>query len=272
VNRGLLIKSIREATVVTAILAGALMLVEVILAAVLPMLWAEFSGQLLQIEFIRAMITALLGTDIGELLGPEALMAIAWVHPVVLTIVWTHAIVFCTRVPAGEIDRGTIDVLFGLPVSRWRVYLSETAVFIGSGLFVMVMGLLGHRLGMATAESAHRTALGPLTAVVANFFCMYLAVGGLAFLISSASDRRGRAIAWVFAILLASFLLNFLAQFWRPAEMVSFLSLLSYHKPLVVTRAENGWPLGDMAVLVGFAAATWLAGGIWFSRRDICTL
>jgi ABC-2 type transport system permease protein len=231
----------------------------------------------LQVEFFRTIIKALLGTDIGDMLGPEAIMAIAWVHPVVLAIIWTHAIVFCTRVPAGEIDRGTVDVLFGLPASRWRVYLSETAVLAGSGVLLVVMGLLGHRLGMLTAESAHRPPLGPLTAVTANLFCLYLAVGGLAFLISAVSDRRGRAIAVVFAILLASFLLNFLAQFWRPAEMISFLSLLSYHKPLLVMRGGGedtwgAWPLADMAVLIGFAAATWTAGGIWFARRDICTV
>jgi ABC-2 type transport system permease protein len=272
VNRGLLVKSVREAFAATAILSGALLAIEAILAAVLPMLWEQFSSQLLQFEFIQAIISALLGTDIGDMLGPEALMAIAWVHPVVLAIIWTHAIVFCTRVPASEIDRGTIDVLFGLPVSRWRVYLSETAVLAGSGVFLIAMGILGHRLGMLTAEWDEKPALGPLIAVTANFFCLYLAVGGLAFLVSAVSDRRGRAIAVVFAILLASFLLNFLAQFWRLAEMVSFLSLMSYHKPLVVMRADGGWPLADMAVLVGVAAATWLAGGIWFARRDICTV
>ncbi|MHC4414130.1 MAG: ABC transporter permease subunit [Planctomycetota bacterium] len=276
-NRGLLVKSMREAAAATAILSGALLFVEAILASVLPILWEEFSSQLLQIEFFQTIIKALLGTDLGELLGPEALFAIAWVHPVVLAIIWTHAIVFCTRVPAGEIDRGTIDVLFGLPVSRWRVYLSETVVLVGSGVFLIGMGLLGHRLGIMTAASGQRPPLGPLTAVTANLFCLYLAVAGLASLVSAVCDRRGRAIAVVFAILLASFLLNFLTQFWEPAEMFSFLSLLNYHKPLVVLRAGGGeawggWPLADMAVLVGFGAATWLAGGIWFARRDICTV
>ncbi|MHC5008366.1 MAG: hypothetical protein ACYTGF_13520 [Planctomycetota bacterium] len=118
-NRGLLIKSMREAAAATAILCVALLLIEVILASVLPTMWNEFSGMLLQIEFIQTIIKALLGTDIGDMLGPEAIMAIAWVHPVVLAIIWTHAIVLGTRVPAGEIDRGTIDVLLGLPVSRW---------------------------------------------------------------------------------------------------------------------------------------------------------
>ena len=115
---GLLIKTIREMAVTTALLSAALMVVELILTTVLPTLLEDLSGVLLQVQFLRTIFSALLGTDIGDVIGPEMISAFAWVHPVVLAITWTYAIVFCTRVPAGEVDRGTIDVLFGLPVSR----------------------------------------------------------------------------------------------------------------------------------------------------------
>ena len=156
-NRGLLVKSMREAAVATAILSIALMVFEALLTLVLPTLMENFSSQLLQLEFFRTIISALLGTDIGELLGPETITAFAWVHPVVLATVWTYAIVHCTRVPACEVDRGTIDMLLGLPVSRWRVYTTETVVFAGGGLILLGMGLLGHRLGWILAlEPARR--------------------------------------------------------------------------------------------------------------------
>jgi hypothetical protein len=32
------------------------------------------------------------------------------------------------------------------------------------------------------------------------------------------------------------------------------------------------WPIADMIVLAGFGAVMWTAGGIWFARRDICTV
>ncbi len=75
----------------------------------------------------------------------------------------------------------------------------------------------------------------------------------------------------MFGVLLASFLLNFLAQFWSPADRLSFLSLLNYYQPLAVLRA-GGDAVADMAILLAFASATWVAGGIWFARRDICTV
>lgn len=272
-NRGLLLKSAREAAVQTALLSVALLVIEAIFSYVLPTYLQEFSGQLLRIEFFQSMIRALLGTEIGDLIGPDAFFAIAWVHPVVLAIVWTQAIVFCTRVPAGEIDRGTIDVFFGLPVSRWRVYLVESGVFMATGVILLTMGLLGHRLGALAVTSSERPTTASLLIVVVNFYCLFLAVGGIAFLVSAVSDRRGRAVGTVFAILLASFLLNFLAQFWAPAQYLSFLSVLNYYQPLVVLRAGgDAWPIGDIAVLTITAVTLWTAGGIHFARRDLCTV
>ncbi len=272
-NRGLLIKSVREAGIVVLILATALTLVEVLLSYVLPTAVGDFSATLLQIPFIRTILQALVGMDVGDSITPDAIIALAWVHPAVLAIVWTQAVVLCTRVPAGEIDRGTIDVLFGLPVSRWCVYVTETIVFAGTGVVLLVMGFLGLRLGMLGQAAELRPGTGRLVSVAANMYCLYLAVGGLAFLVSAASDRRGKAMAIVFGLLLASFLLNFLAQFWAPAEAVAFLSLLTYYQPLPALRAgETGWPLADMAVLAGFAITLWAAGGVWFARRDICTV
>ena len=96
-NRGLLIKSSREGMGVLLILAPALMIVEGILSYVLPTFLDDFSSQLLQVPFFQSILKALLGTDIGSFIGPEAIIAMTWVHPVVLAIVWTQAVVYCTR-------------------------------------------------------------------------------------------------------------------------------------------------------------------------------
>ena len=64
-----------------------------------------------------------------------------------------------------------------------------------------------------------------------NLMAVYVAVGALAFLVSCSSNRRSRAVGIMFAILLMSFLLNFVAQFWDPAKTVSFLSVMRILPP-----------------------------------------
>jgi len=269
-NRGMILKAVREIWLTTLLFGLALLIVEAVLAYALPTFLDEFATQFLQLQFFQTILRALLGTDVGNVIGPETFQSIAWVHPAVLTIVWAHGVIGCTRVPAGEIDRGTIDVLFGLPVSRWGLYLGETSVWLGSGVLVIAMGIAGNRIGGALV-CAEGPDLARLLVVAANLYCLFLAVGGVAWLVSAVSDHRGRAIATVFGIVLASFLLSFLAQFWEPAQSVSFLSVLDYYHPIFILQGTS-WGLGDMVVLVVFASVLWFVGGLLFARRDICTV
>jgi hypothetical protein len=98
-----------------------------------------------------------------------------------------------------------------------------------------------------------------------------VAVGGLAWLVSSFSNRRGRAMTLVFLILLGLFLLNYLAQFWQPLENIVGLSPLHYHQPVSVL-ANGAWPWKNLAVLLSAGGVLLFAGGVVFGRRDLCTV
>src|SRR6266404_2814528 len=202
-NRGLLIRAFRESWPATLLLGLVLMGVEAALAFVLPKFGSQMSEQWLQLDFARGIMQAMLGTVIGNRIGPQMFQSIAWVHPVVLALTWAHALVSCTRVPAGEVDRGTADVLLGLPVSRWEVFISETIVWLGCGAAILAAALAGNLLGGLGLPAEQRPPLARVLIVLINLYCLYASVGGLACLVSSFSNRRGRAITIVFLVLLA---------------------------------------------------------------------
>ena len=64
--RGIVLKSIREAWVPTLLFAVALMLVEGLITFILPQVSREMSEIWLQMPMMKQMLTALLGTDLGE--------------------------------------------------------------------------------------------------------------------------------------------------------------------------------------------------------------
>jgi ABC-2 type transport system permease protein len=270
-NRGLIIRALRESWATTLLLGLVLLGVEAVLGFVLPNFASRLAQQWVQLEFFRGIMKAMLGTEIAGTLGPELFQSIAWVHPVVLALTWAHVIVSCTRVPAGEVDRGTIDILLSLPVSRWELFLCETMVWLASGAALFAAGLAGNALGGLGLPADQRPQLGRVLIVLTNLFCLYCLVGGLAWLMSSFSDRRGRAITIVFLILLTLFLLNYLAEFWQPLRRIVFLSPLQYHKPVSIL-ASGVWPWRDMAILLAAGTAMWFAGGIVFARRDLSTV
>jgi ABC-2 type transport system permease protein len=270
-NRGLIIRAFRESWPATLLLALVLAAVEAALAFILPKFGSQMFQQLLALDFARGIIQAMLGSEVGDSMGLEMFQAIAWAHPVPLALVWAHAVVSCTRVPAGEVDRGTVDVLLGMPVSRWELFFSETLVWLACGAAVLAAALGGNLLGNLALPPGQRPELTRVLLVLLNLFCLYVAVGGFAWLVCSFSDRRGRAMTLVFVTLLALFLLNYLAQFWQPLERFAFLSPLHYHRPVQVL-AQGGKLWRNLGVLIGVGSTMWLAAGVVFARRDLCTV
>ena len=271
VIRGLFAKTILETWLATLLFGGGLLLAMALLTHILPQVQEGLNTVFTEMPFVRMLVNALLGADLGNEITSEVMQAILWVHPVVLALVWAHEIVFCTRVPAGEIDRGTIDILLGLPVSRRTVYLSETAIWLLSGVVVLALGLVGHLIRSPGMPAEMRPPMSRIFLVMVNFYCVYIAIGGVTFLVSALSDRRGRAVAIVFAIVLGSFLVNFLARFWEPAEQIAFLSVMQYYQPAGTLRTGQ-FPSGDAITLLVVGGIAWLLGGEVFARRSICTL
>ena len=265
---GILSKAFRETRLLTLVLGAALLVVTMLLTYVLPKMHEGLNDFLLSMPFVKSILAALTGVSADGGLTVSMLLSILWTHPVVLAIVWGYEIAYCTRMPAGEIDRGTIDVLLGWPVSRRAAYLGESAGLLMGGLFLVGMGLCGYLLSAPAVPEAQRPQLSGILLVAVNLLCVYVAVGGIAYLVSSLSDQRGRALAIVVALVVASFLLNFLANFWEPAKRISFLSVSHYYQPARIL-GEGALRAGDVIALLAIGGSTWAIGGEITARRNI---
>lgn len=269
-NLGLIQKAMRETWMSTLWFAVGLFAFQLLLGLIVPTFQKEISEKLFHMEFMQKIIAALLGAEVGTV-GPAVLSMFGWIHPLVLALVWAHAIVVCTRFPAGEVDRGTLDVVLALPVSRTSVYLSESVVFMFAGVLVVGVGLCGNVAahwisGLERAGSVRQTAL-----VAFNLFALSLAVGGISSLLSCICDHRGRAMGLAFAILLASLFLSSMSTFNAIVKKLSVLSLLNYYRPYGVFQGQSS-PAGDMLVLAGVAVSLWFVGWLVLIRRDLRTV
>src|SRR5262249_53669198 len=144
VNRGLIAKTFRETWATTLLFGVALLVVEMALSFVLPRFQKQLSDQWLQVAFIQSIIKAMVGADLAGSAGPEIFTAIPSVTPVARAVPWAPAIVFCPRIPAGEIDSGTVDILMSMPVSRWRIHLSETVAWVVSAGALFALATIGN--------------------------------------------------------------------------------------------------------------------------------
>ncbi|QOJ18079.1 MAG: hypothetical protein HRU76_10980 [Phycisphaeraceae bacterium] len=80
----------------------------------------------------------------------------------------------------------------------------------------------------------------------------------------------GRAMAAVFGVAAASFLLNFIAGLWEPARQFRFLGLMEYYRPAIIIR-DGAFPVRDMAVLTAWGLICWIVGLQITQSRSVCT-
>ncbi|HLO39385.1 MAG TPA: ABC transporter permease subunit [Phycisphaerales bacterium] len=219
---------------------------------------------------LSSIRSAMLGTDVSDAPGREIAAAVAWSHPFFLALVFAHIVTVSTRVPAGEADKGTLDVLLGLPVSRWELFISETVVMIFTAGMVLLLALIGSRIGNHFAPEGMTPGLGAVAPALGNLFVLTLAVGAVGMLSATVTDRRMRAVAAVLIVIVASLLLNYLQLLWEPAKRLSFLGLLNYYRPIWSLRTGE-WAWRDIGILCGIAGTLWVGAGVWFSRRDLST-
>jgi len=256
---------------VTIALALGLCVTEVLFVFALSTFFQDMIGTFLQVPFVRKLVAVLLGVDVNGDIGPMLLMSLAWVHPLVLSLAFAHALIVCTRVPAGEIDRSTIDLILSVPASRTELYCSETIVWLLTGLMVIACGFIGNVVASVAMQTSEMGTIGSRALVALNLYALYLAAGGIAWFASSICDRRGRAVAIAFGILIASLLIHILAAFNAKLKSIAFLSLFEYHRPIFILQG-HATALHDMGILLLVGISFWLAGLLLFARRDIPAL
>lgn len=270
-NLGLIQRALREIAPVTLLCAALLSAISGLLAYALPQVQARFAQRSFIPPGLQQLRNVMLGVDSSTGGIADIAFSIGWSHPVVLILLCTQAIFVCTRVPAGEIERGTIDILMGLPVSRWQLFLSETVAWLISGVFVLIAIYLGSYIGAMFINPEYRPSWGKLAMVLVNLGFVYALVSTLGLLAGTISDRRGRAVLFVLVIAVGSLLLNYLQLIWDPAKHVSFLSFLHYYRPIgMLQRGE--WPWRDLAILGSGALCAWTAAGVMLSKRPLTTL
>ncbi|MGB7620930.1 MAG: hypothetical protein WBN92_01145, partial [Terriglobia bacterium] len=90
----------------------------------------------------------------------------------------------------------------------------------------------------------------------------------VAMAIGSASRRRSVAGALAGLLALATFLMDYVARAWPPAESVAWLSPFRYYSPFELLMGDP-LPARNMIVLAGIATAGFALAYILFSKRDI---
>ncbi len=107
---------------------------------------------------------------------------------------------------AGEEERGTADLLFSLPVSRWLVLVAKATAMVMCVLAVAGAGFLALWAGAPTVDLS--VTVGGLAAASLTAALLALLFGSLALLVGAVTGSRAAALGVGAVAALAAFLLH----------------------------------------------------------------
>lgn len=185
--------------------------------------------------------------------------------PIILGI-WT--IVAMSGLLAGELARGSLDLLAASPVGRARLALEK----VGGYLLALLLTTVIFAIAAWSAISAFGTlptdpvGADAVSAHAAWLFVVALLPGALAFAVAPLLGRGG-ALAAGGLTLFGSFIVSGYSQsvsFFQNLEPLSYLSLTASHRPIA---GVYDWP----AVIIagGITAALLVLGVVMFVWRDL---
>jgi ABC-2 type transport system permease protein len=220
---------------------------------------------------------ALIPPFVRELLGPSlagfmsfgGIVCLGYFHLSVMGALVALSISLAT-VPTSEIETGFIDLILSRPTARHLLITRSIIVVIVCTAALLVLMMIGTWAGLnlLAPKEVEWPSRHLILSLAMNLGLLMVAWSGIAMAIGSAARRRSVAGALAGLAALATFLLDYVARAWQPAESVAWLSPFRYYSPFDLLMG-NPLPAKNLEVLAAIAVGGFILAYIFFSRRDI---
>lgn len=285
---------------ITQRIAGELLPLLIGLASAWPVSRSQLENTIF--EGPGKIVRTLMGGEHINLERAMDVLSVGYVHPLVITILCIWAIGRSSGAIAGEIDRGTIELLLAQPIRRSRLVLAHfwvdlmtipllcLSLWAGTYLGVWLVGPIepsGEELKRLAFVHVNRDALRLDAAAFGpglwNVGALVFAVSGYTLWLSAAGRFRYRVMGAAVFITLLQFLINVVGQLWDAVGVLRPFTVFYYYQPQQIILSHrwsvdlgqvwnSGHPLCSLNVLavllalgiVGYALALWT-----FTRRDL---
>jgi ABC-2 type transport system permease protein len=227
---------------------------------------AERAALAAQMNLLPAVFRGMLGDPIAiDTLGGFLSWRVLNIMPAMLGI-WS--IVALSGTLAGELARGSLEMLAASPVGRRRLALEKAgAHLVALGLAVGLISVLTWVAGQIFAVlPGDEIGLGAALAHGAWMYVATVVAGAAAFAVAPLVGRGG-ALAVGGLLLLGSFVVNGYADVVPAFESIrdlSYFALTAGHRPLA-----GAWDWGAVGLLAAIDVLLLAIGVVAFTRRDL---
>jgi ABC-2 type transport system permease protein len=222
---------------------------------------------LLFLDKLPSFIKTALGGESLKVGNVSGLIAIGYHHPLILTLYMLFAVGVPTGLLAGEVQRGTMELILSRQVTKNHVYICAGFITI-TGMFALVLVMFGGTVFATNIyEFGQDVPLYSFFKTAINGGIPASAVGGIA-LLAAACFQRNTAVWVTVAYLVVNYFVSIIAEWW-PRMKWLYPTSIFYYVDGGKTFTESAWPISDICVLSSILIISTLLGGVIWSRRDL---
>lgn len=209
---------------------------------------------------------ALLNPDLVASVSAQGIIGVGYTHPFALLMMAVIAVRVPSAALAGEMGRGTMDLMAARPVPRASHVAAALVATVGALAILAVAAYAGTFVGLVgrPVEGVSLLRYLPVAAAMWLIFAAWACVG---IAVSALCRETGQAIAWTSGLMAGSYVLDYAARVWPTIASLRPLSLFRYYEPQQVLRA--GLAGSDVQVFAAVAAGSLLVAFVVFAFRDL---
>ncbi|MCL5282518.1 MAG: hypothetical protein M1376_21735 [Planctomycetes bacterium] len=218
------------------------------------------------IDMLPSIVKSALGGEMLRLGNTAGLIAIGYNHPFVLFLYMLFAVGTPTGLLAGEVQRGTMELILSRSVTKTQVYLCAGILTL-AGMFALdLVMFLGTVAAVHIFTFKDRVPLDVFFRIAINGGLLASTFGAFALLCAGTFGRLYAAVSVAVAFLVVNYFVAILSNWW---PRMAFLQPVTLFYLIDSSNLWAGWPLRNMGILTGILLAAVAVGAIIWHRRDL---
>lgn len=209
-----------------------------------------------------------MGEELLAQFSVNGAVAFGYNHPIVLVFLAVIAIMLPARHIAGEIEGGTLELLFSLPIKRFKLMFSLWILSILVLLFVIIGGWLGTIIGLTIYPQLSSLPLSIVLCIGLNLWFLMLAINGYTCLFASFSREAGKVTQRAAGLTLFFYFLGYTVKLWDKVSFLKPFTIFTYYQPQAVVMNQDLW-LKNISVLLVLVVVFMVVAFRRIDMRDI---
>ncbi len=200
------------------------------------------------LDMMPSIVKSALGGEALQVGNLPALIAIGYQHPLVLLLYMLFAVGIPTGLLAGEVQRGTMELILSRPVTKLQVYLCAAMLTVVGMVGLVLVMFSGTFVSTRIYDFGEPIPLHDFFRLAVNGGLMAGAVGAVSLLSAASFSRRGTAVGVAVAYLVVNYFVSIIADWWPRMKALKSLTIFNYvnhHKVF----ALHVWPTSELIVL-----------------------